>query len=166
MAVAPRRRSLEVPRQRPGRPTRTTGGRALTAQNTPTRLTPGNWVAIAAIAVTVLGGVLGGILSIALGEHNRRIAGIKTGQDQLVAAQAQLAGSQTALAASQAELAASQAEFRGHMKAFNERLTSIDQRFTERFDRMEASIERLLQLHTADGSSRVRCQRSRRTERS
>lgn len=120
----------------------TDSSRASAPQDTPTRLTPGNWVAIAAIAVTVLGGVLGGVLSVALAEHNRRIAGIETGQDQLVAAQAELA-------ASQAELAASQAELGGDMKALNERLTSIDQRFTERFDRMEASIERLLQLHMA-----------------
>ena len=134
----------------------TDSSRASAPQDTPRRLTPGNWVAIAAIAVTVLGGGLGGILSIALGEHNRRIAGIETGQDQLVAAQAQLAGSQAALAGSQAELAASQAELAvsqaelgGEMKALNERLNAIDQRFTERFDRMEASIERLLQLHMA-----------------
>ena len=113
----------------------TDSSRASAPQDTATRLTPGNWVAIAAIAITVLGGVLGGVLSVALGEHNRRIAGIETGQDQLVAAQA--------------ELAASQAELGGDMKALNERLTSIDQRFTERFDRIEASIERLLQLHIA-----------------
>ena len=120
----------------------TDSSRASAAQDRPTRLTPGNWVAIAAITVTVLGGILGGVLSVALGEHNRRIAGIETGQDQLVAAQSQLA--------------ASQAELGGDMKALNERLTSIDQRFTERFDRMEASIERLLQLHMAADRGRPR----------
>ena len=101
------------------------------------KLSPGNWVAIAAIVVTVLGWVL----SVALAEHNRRIAGIETDQGRLVTAQA--------------ELATSQGRLEGNMNALNERLTAMDQRITERFDqmdqrfdRMEASIERLLQLHT------------------
>ena len=112
------------------------------------KLSPGNWVAIAAIVVTVLGWVL----SVALAEHNRRIAGIETDQGRLVTAQA--------------ELATSQGRLEGDMNALNERLTAMDQRITERFnqmdqrfterfdqmdqrfDRMEASIERLLQLHT------------------
>ena len=45
----------------------TDSSRASAPQDTPRRLTPGNWVAIAAIAVTVLGGGLGGILSISAG---------------------------------------------------------------------------------------------------
>ena len=92
------------------------------------RLTPGNWVAIAAIAVTVLGWVL----NVALEEHNLRVAGIETAQRELAAAQG--------------ELTASQIRLEGNMKALTERLTAMDQRFTERFDRMETNIERILQV--------------------
>ena len=103
-------------------------------------------MAIAAIAVTVLGWVL----SVALEEHNLRVAGIETAQRDLAAAQG--------------ELTTSQLRLEGDMKALTERLTAMDQRFTERFDlmeasiderfdRMEASIERILelQLGTAGG---------------
>ena len=96
--------------------------------------------------------VLGWVLSVALGEHNRRIAGIENDQGRLVTAQT--------------ELGTSQGRLEDDMKALNERLTAMDQRITERlnqmdqrfterfdqmnqrFDQMEASIERLLQLHT------------------
>ena len=57
------------------------------------RLTPGNWVAIAAIAVTVLGWVL----NVALKEHNLRVAGIETAQRELAAAQGELTASQIRL---------------------------------------------------------------------
>ena len=99
------------------------------------RLTPGNWVVIAAIAVTVLGWVL----NVALEEHNLRVAGIETAQRELAAAQG--------------ELTTSQIRLEGDMKALTERLTAMDQRFTERFDRMEASIERILQLQLGTAGS-------------
>ena len=106
------------------------------------RLTPGNWVAIAAIAVAVLGWVL----NVALEEHNLRVAGIETAQKELAAAQEKLA-------AAQGELTTSQVRLEGGMKALTERLTAMDQRFTERFDLMEASIERILQLQLGTAGS-------------
>ena len=84
----------------------------------PTGLTPGQWSAIATIAVAVLGGVLGWALS----EHNARLANVESATRNIAEAQART---------------------EGEIKAIHERLDGCD----ERLDRIETGIHRLLQLH-------------------
>ena len=83
-----------------------------------TGLTPGHWIAIATIPVAVLGGVLGWALS----EHNARLANVESATRNIAEAQART---------------------EGEIKAVHERLDGFD----ERLDRIETSIDRLIQLH-------------------
>ena len=57
-------------------------------------LTPGHWIAIATIAV----GILGGVISVALGEHNTRIGNIETAMRTMTEAQTRMAEAQIRMA--------------------------------------------------------------------
>jgi septal ring factor EnvC (AmiA/AmiB activator) len=110
-------------------------------RDTPRRLSPGNWIAIWTISATIIGSIIG----VALGEHNRRIGGIESDVQQIET-------NLTTVVAGQAELRAEVRGIKGRLDAVDERLGRINQRFDEmdeRFDRLEASIEQLLQLHLA-----------------
>ena len=90
-----------------------------------TGLTPGHWIAIATIAVAVLGGVLGWALS----EHNARLANVESDIRNIAEAQART---------------------EGEIKAIHERLDGFGERldgFGERLNRIETGIDRLIQLH-------------------
>ena len=81
-------------------------------------LTPGHWIAIATIAVAVVGGTLGWGLS----EHNARLASVEAGTNDI---------SETL-----GRITEGQARAEGEMKAIRERL-----------DRIESNIDTLIQLH-------------------
>ena len=100
------------------------------------KLTPGHWIAIATIAV----GILGGVMSVALSEHNARISNIETAI--------------TTMAETQARMAAALVRMEAETKATRERVASFDEQVNNRFDqnderlnRIETSIDRLIQLH-------------------
>ena len=99
-------------------------GRAEKSERT-TGLTPGHWIAIATIAVAVLGGMLGWALS----EHNTRLANVESATRNIAEAQTRAAETQ--------------ARTEGEIKAIHERLDGFD----ERLDRIETGIDRLIQLH-------------------
>ena len=99
-------------------------------------LTPGHWIAIATIAV----GILGGVMSVALSEHNARISNIETAI--------------TTMAETQARMAEALVRLEGETKATRERVASFDEQVNNRFDQnderlnlIETSIDRLIQLH-------------------
>ena len=92
-------------------------------------LTPGHWIAIATIAV----GILGGVISVALGEHNARISNIETAI--------------TTMAESQGRIAEAVVRMEGETKATGEQLARFEEQVNERFNRIEASIDRLIELH-------------------
>ena len=102
-------------------------------------LTPGNWIAIAAISATVLGGILGGVLSVALREHNARITNIESTTTRIAAYQAELAGT----------LKAINERMNGMEQRSEERQNAMEQRFDERLSRIERSIERVIEIHIA-----------------
>ena len=87
-------------------------------------LAPGHWIAIATIAVAVLGGVL----SWALSEHNARLANVESATTNMAEGLARVEGS---------------------IKTINERLNGFEQRVDERFNRLETNIdERFNRLET------------------
>ena len=90
-------------------------------------LTPGHWIAIATIAV----GVLGSVIGVALSEHNARLANVETAMNAL---------------------AETQARMEGEAKATQERLAGFEERVEYRLDRIESSLERLIQLHLETGA--------------
>ena len=125
----------------------------------PRRLSPGNWVAIVAIAAGILGWVLDG----ALGEHNRRIggieqrvAGLETGQQALARSVAEVSGNLKALGERFAAMDDGLDErFAAMDRRFDERFAAMDRRFDERFAamdqrlaRIETSIDRLAGAET------------------
>lgn len=99
-------------------------------------LTPGHWIAIATIAV----GVLGGVIGVALGEHNARLGNVETTMRTIAEAQARLVEAQ-------ARMAEVLARMEGDAKASRERLAGFEEQVNARFDRIEASIDRLIELH-------------------
>ena len=92
-------------------------------------LKPGHWTAIATIAV----GILGGVTSVALGEHNARIGNIETAITR---------GAET-----QARMAEGLVRTEGETKATREHLAGFKGQVNERFNRIEAGIDRLIELH-------------------
>ena len=78
-------------------------------------LTPGHWIAIATIAV----GVLGGVISVALGEHNARLGNVATTMNTIAEAQARMAEAQgqmaEALARTEGELKTTQEHREAHL---------------------------------------------------
>ena len=99
-------------------------------------LTPGHWIAIATIAV----GVLGGVIGVALGEHNARLGNVETTMRAIAEAQARMAEAQ-------GRMAEALARTEGDAKATQERLAGFEEQVNDRFDRIEASLDRLIQLH-------------------
>ena len=106
-------------------------------------LTPGHWIAIATIAVAVLGGVL----SWALSEHNTRLSENN----------ARLANVESATT----NMAEGLARVEGSIKVINERLNGFD----DRLDRIETSIDRLIQLHLAAGTAQPAASRDIASDR-
>ena len=98
-------------------------------------LTPGHWIAIATIAVAVLGGVL----SWALSEHNARLSENN----------ARLANVESATT----NMAEGLARVEGSINAINERLNGFEERVDDRLDRIETNIDRLIQLHLDAGTA-------------
>ena len=98
-------------------------------------LTPGHWIAIATIAVAVLGGVL----SWALSEHNARLSENN----------ARLANVESATT----NMAEGLARIDGSIKTINERLNGFEERVDDRLDRIETNIDRLIQLHLDAGTA-------------
>lgn len=92
-------------------------------------LTPGHWIAIATIAV----GILGGVISVALSEHNARISNFETAI--------------TRMAETQARMAEALVRMEGETKATREHLAGFEEQVNERFNRIEAGIDRLIELH-------------------
>ena len=127
-------------------------------------LTPGHWIAIATISV----GVLGGVISVALGEHNARLGNVATTMNTIAEAQARMAEAQArmaeALARTEGELKTTQERLAGFARKassrrprnawpdlrVDDRFDRIDDRFDridDRFDRIGNSLDRLIQLH-------------------
>ena len=109
----------------------------------PEGLSTGNWIAIGTV-------VLGGVLGFGLSEHNARLTSVDTNMKAVAAEQTALAAS---VAASQTAVVASVVRLEGEIKTLNERLNGMEQRLNERldrsdqrFDRLEANIDRLLQM--------------------
>ena len=105
-------------------------------------LTPGHWIAIATIAVAVLGGVL----SWALSEHNTRLSENN----------ARLANVESATT----NMAEGLARVEGSIKAINERLNGFEERVDDRLDRIETNIDRLIQLHLDAGTAQPAASRA------
>ena len=105
-------------------------------------LTPGHWIAIATIAVAVLGGVL----SWALSEHNARLSENN----------ARLANVESATT----NMAEGLARVEGSIKAINERLNGFEERVDDRLDRIETNIDRLIQLHLDAGTAQPAASRA------
>ena len=105
-------------------------------------LTPGHWIAIATIAVAVLGGVL----SWALSEHNARLSENN----------ARLANVESATI----NMAEGLARVEGSIKAINERLNGFEERVDDRLDRIETNIDRLIQLHLDAGTAQPAASRA------
>ena len=103
------------------------------------QLSPGNWIAIWTISATIIGSIIG----VALGEHNRRIGGIESDVEQIE-------NNLTTMVSSQAEVRGQLAGLEKRVDAMNERLNGRLDEMDERFDRLEANIERLLELHLAE----------------
>ena len=99
-------------------------------------LTPGHWIAIATIAV----GVLGGVISIALNEHNARLANLGTTMNTMAEAQARMVEEQARMAEAQARTEAA-------IKGTQERLARFEEQVDDRFDDIGNSLDRLIQLH-------------------
>ena len=115
-----------------------------------TGLTPGHWIAIATIAV----GILGGVISVALGEHNARVSNIETAI--------------TTVAETQARMAEALVRMEGETKATRERVASFEEQVNNRFDqnderlnRIETSIDRLIPA-TSGRPDDAACRRTRR----
>ena len=72
-------------------------------------LTPGHWIAIATIAV----GVLGGVIGVALGEHNARLGNVETTMRTIAEAQTRMAEAQARMAEALARTEVDLAGFRG-----------------------------------------------------
>ena len=104
-------------------------------------LNPGHWIAIATIAVVVLGGVLGWALS----EHNARLANVESAMNNIAEAQARFAEAQARV---EGEIKAVHERLTGFEERLDERLTSFEERLDERLDRIETQIDRLIQLHS------------------
>ena len=94
-------------------------------------LTPGHWIAIATIAV----GILGGVINVALSEHNARISNIETAVNTIAQTLVRMEG----------ESKATRERLAGFVEQVNERFNQND----ERLNRIETSIDRLVQ--TASG---------------
>ena len=99
-------------------------------------LTPGHWIAIATISV----GVLGGVIGVALSEHNARLETVGTTMNTINEAQGRMAEAQARIAES---LARAEVEIR----TTQERLARFEQEVGDRFDRIDDSLNRLIQLH-------------------
>ena len=103
-------------------------------------LTPGHWIAIATIAV----GILGGVISVALGEHNARISNIEAAVNTIAQTQARMV---EALGRMEGETKATRERLAGFEEQVNNRFDRIETSIDNRFDRIETSIDRLIQLH-------------------
>ena len=95
-------------------------------------LTPGHWIAIATISV----GVLGGVISVALGEHNARLGNVATTMNTIAEAQARMAEAQ-------ARMAEALARTEGELKTTQERLAGFEDRVDDRFDRIDDRFDRI-----------------------
>ena len=110
-------------------------------------LTPGHWIAIATIAV----GILGGVISVALGEHNARISNIETAITTMAETQARMAEALVRMEgetkATRDRLASFEEQVNDRFERIESRITGLEERVNDRFDRIEASIDRLIQLY-------------------
>ena len=100
------------------------------------RLTPRDWIAIAMIAV----GVLGAVIAVSLGEHNARLENVETTMRAIAEAQGRMAEAQ-------GRMAEALTRTEGDAKATQERLAGFEEQVNKRFDRIEASLDSLIQLH-------------------
>ena len=88
-------------------------------------------------------GVLSGVIGVALGEHNARLGNVETTMRAIAEAQARMAEAQ-------GRMAEALPRTEGDAKATQERLAGFEEQVNHRnhrFDRIEASLDRLIQLH-------------------
>ena len=107
-------------------------------------LAPGHWIAIATVAVVVLGGVI----SVALSEQNARLENAIAGaQTRMSDTQEQIA---EGLARMEGELETTQERLAGFEDRVYDRFDQVDDRFDnidDRFDRIDNTLDRLIQLN-------------------
>ena len=109
-------------------------------------LTPGHWIAIATIAVAVLGGVLSWALSehnARLSENNARLANVESATTNMAEGLARVEGSIKAI----------HERLNGFEERVDDRLDRFEERVDDRLDRIETNIDRLIQLHLDAGTA-------------
>ena len=118
-----------------------------------TGLTPGHWIAIATIAVAVLGGVLSWALSehnTRLGETNARLANVESATTSMAEGLARVEGS---IETMNERLNGFEERVEDRLNGFEDRVDERLNGFDDRLDRIETNINRLIQLHLDAGTA-------------